>query len=287
MSIRTISPGISSRAKRALLLAPALLLLLVFYAVPVLSILSLSVFDKQAGTLTLGNFVAIFSQPLYLNVFITTVTMSLIIVVTSLVLSYPLAYFIARAPSRSAKVVMLCVMFPFWVSALVRTFSWTVLLQSDGTIGKIMSALHLVPSDTVLVQSKYSLLAGMVQILMPFMVFPIYNAIREIDWRIIRAAESLGAGRFTIATRILLPLSAPGIAAGSVLVFILSMGAYIQPVLLGSRRDVFVAQLIELQASQLLNWNMASALCVVLLVVTFGLVYLMNKIFNINAVMGR
>jgi len=270
--------------KTGLLLALPLAFLCLFFAVPVSRMLVLAFQDQQTGDLTLQNFITLIEEPLYGRVLINTVVVSAIVVAASLVLSYPLAFVLARAKRRVAAVLMLFVLFPFWVSALVRTFAWTVILQREGPLNQLLSVLGLIDTPLPLVQSRLALVLGLTQILMPFAVLPLANAIRGIDWNLVRAAESLGAGRMRIFVKILLPLSSHGIAAASFIVFILSMGAFIMPVLLGGRGDTFLAQLIEMQANTLLNWNLAAALSVTLLAITLALVALFRAVFGTPAV---
>ena len=283
-STRSASRGKALRV--VLLLAPSLAFLCLFFAVPVSKMLVLAFQDHATGQLTLQNFVTLVEQPLYGKVLINTVVVSFIVVAVSLVLSYPLAYVLARASRGVAAILMLFVLFPFWVSALVRTFAWTVILQREGPFNQLLATLGLTDTPLALVQSRFALVLGLTQILMPFAVLPLANAIRGIDWNLVRAAESLGAGRILIFFRVILPLSSNGIAAACFIVFILSMGAFIMPVLLGGRGDTFLAQLIEMQANALLNWNLASALSVTLLVIILGLMALFRALFG-SAAMVR
>ncbi len=283
-STRSASRGKALRV--ALLLAPPLAFLCLFFAIPVSKMLVLAFQDHATGQLTLQNFVTLVEQPLYGKVLINTVVVSFIVVAVSLVLSYPLAYVLARASRGVAAILMLFVLFPFWVSALVRTFAWTVILQREGPFNQLLATLGLTDTPLALAQSRFALVLGLTQILMPFAVLPLANAIRGIDWNLVRAAESLGAGRILIFFRVILPLSSNGIAAACFIVFILSMGAFIMPVLLGGRGDTFLAQLIEMQANALLNWNLASALSVTLLVIILGLMALFRTLFG-SAAMVR
>lgn len=280
--VRAASSSATLRA--ALLLAPPLVFLCLFFAIPVSRMFFLAFEDPDTGRFSLQNFITLVEEPLYGKVLLNTVVVSIIVVAVSLAFSYPLAYVLARASRGVAAILMLFVLFPFWVSALVRTFAWTVILQREGPFNQLLVALGFIDSPLPLVQSRFALVLGLTQILMPFAVLPLANAIRSIDWNLVRAAESLGAGRVRIFAKVILPLSSNGIAAACFIVFILSMGAFIMPVLLGGRGDTFLAQLIEMQANALLNWNLASALSVTLLVLTIALMALFRVLFGSSAV---
>jgi len=221
---------------------PALALLAVLFAYPVLRLMALSV---EGGSLAW--YAKALGESLYLEVFWITIRIAIIVTLATLVLSYPVAYFLATTSRLGAALGFALVILPLWTSILVRTYAWMVLLGRNGVV------------------------IGMVHVLMPYMVLPIYAAMRRVDPDLLQAAEGLGAGTLRIFRRVFLPLSAQGIYAGCILVFVLSVGFFITPALLGGGRVIMIAVLIEQQVRDVLNWSFASALASVLLVVTIAI----------------
>jgi ABC-type spermidine/putrescine transport system permease subunit I len=256
--------------RRQLVLAalglPALALLAVLFAYPVLRLMALSV---EGGTLAW--YAKALGESLYLEVFWITLRIALIVTLTTLVMSYPVAYFLATATRLGAALGFALVILPLWTSILVRTYAWMVLLGRNGIVNKSLIALGLVDEPLALLHNELGVIIGMVHVLMPYMVLPIYAGMRRVDPDLLQATEGLGAGTFRIFRRVFLPLSAQGIYAGSILVFVLSVGFFITPALLGGGRVIMIAVLIEQQVRDVLNWSFASALAVVLLVATIAI----------------
>lgn len=262
------SPAAVERRRQRVLAAlgvPALTLLVTLFAYPVLRLMALSV---EGGSLAW--YAKALSESLYLEVFWITVRIAVIVTAVALVLSYPVAYFLATATRLAAAFGFALVILPLWTSILVRTYAWMVLLGRNGIANKSLIALGIIDEPLALLHNEVGVIIGMVHVLMPYMVLPIYAAMRRVDPDLLQAAEGLGAGAFRIFGRVFLPLSAQGIYAGCTLVFVLSVGFFITPALLGGGRVIMIAVLIEQQVRDVLNWSFASALATVLLVATIA-----------------
>jgi len=263
------SPAVVERRRQRLLAAlaiPALALLAVLFAYPVLRLIALSV---EGGSLTW--YATALGESLYLEVFWITIRIAVIVTAMTLVLSYPVAYFLATTSRLGAALGFALVILPLWTSILVRTYAWMVLLGRNGIVNKSLIAVGAIDEPLALLHNELGVIIGMVHVLMPYMVLPIYAAMRRVDPDLLQAAEGLGAGTFRIFRRVFLPLSAQGIYAGCILVFVLSVGFFITPALLGGGRVIMIAVLIEQQVRDVLNWPFASALATVLLVATIAI----------------
>lgn len=246
-----------------LLILPALLLFVLFFAFPVVRLLSLGF----AGG-SLAWYAKALTHPLYVQVFLLTVRMALAVTAGCLLLGYPIAYLLATTTRFWRMVGFLFILFPFWTSVLVRTYAWMVLLGRNGVVNKILLATGLIEQPLALMYNFTGVLIGMVHVLLPYMILPLYGALRRVDPNLVQAAEGLGAPHWRVFWRIYLPLTLNGIAAGTILVFVLSLGFFITPALLGGGRVVMIAVLIQQQVGELLDWNFAAALSGLLLVVT-------------------
>lgn len=258
--------------KRSWLVAPAVALVLIVFVYPVFWLLLRSFSDPHWG---FQNFRALVDRPVYLRALANTVIVSGSVTFFCLLLGYPLAYTIANAGSRVRRLLVFAVLIPFWTSLLVRTFAWMVLLQQKGLINQALLRLGLIDQPLTLIYNRVGVIIGMVHILLPFMVLPLYSVLTRIDPSYTSAAASLGAHPLSNFLRIYLPLSLPGVLTGTVLVFAIGLGYYITPALLGGPGDTMIAQLIEMQVSEFGRWGLAGALAVILLIgtsVTFVLV---------------
>ena len=251
--------------RHLLLLLPALLVLALLFAYPLLGIVNRSVY--KAGY-TLQFYRQIFRIPVYLQVLAATFKVSAVVTIVCLVLGYPLAYVLATRRPRTAQLLMIIVVLPFFTSIIVRTYAWMVLLGRNGIVNQYLMALGLTDKPLPLLYNQAGVVIGMSYVLLPYMVLTVYSVMRGIDPGLVRAAHSLGASRMQAFGRVFLPLSLPGIAGGTLLVFILSLGFFITPALMGGPGDMMIAMLIEREVEITLNWSFASALAVVLLALT-------------------
>ena len=251
---------------------PALLLLFFFFLFPVVRMLGFSLeggsFDWYAKALGEG---------LYLRVFWNTFEIALLVTFFCLVLGYPLGFLMATTTPLWATVGFIFVLLPLWTSVLVRTYAWMVLLGRNGVFNRLLIDAGIVEDPLPLLHNFTGVMIGMVHVLLPYMVLPVYGAVRRLDPAIVAAAEGLGASSWRIFWRIYLPLTLNGIFAGAVIVFVLSLGFYITPALLGGGRVIMIAVLIEQQVRETLNWPFAAALSAVLLAFTFAVYALAQR----------
>jgi putative spermidine/putrescine transport system permease protein len=227
---------------------------------------------------------AVDDNAIYRDVIARTFAISASVTLICLLLGYPLAYWIATAPPRTSRMLMLMVLLPFWTSLLVRTTAWVVVLQGGGVVNSLLGWLGLVdPQHPLeLIHNRIGVLIAMTHILLPFMVLPIYSVMKGIPPNYMRAAASLGAPPASAFLRVYLPLSLPGVSAGGLLVFILALGYYITPALVGGPQDQMLSYFIAYFASQVTNWGMAAALSATLLVLVLLLYALYHRLVGID-----
>ena len=223
-------------------------------------------------------------EQIYLFLFKRTLFLSLVITLSTLLLGYPLAYLLANLPLRASNLLLILVLLPFWTSLLVRTTSWIVLLQQQGVVNDLLVWLGVVADDRrlQLIFNQTGTIIAMTQILLPFMILPTYSVMKTIPPSYVRAARSLGATPWTAFWRVYFPNSIPGISAGAILVFILSIGYYITPELVGGTSGTFISNRIAYHISSSLNWGLAAALGVLLLIAVLMLYYVYDKVVGID-----
>ena len=221
-----------------------------------------------------------------ITLFQRTLFMSLVITISCILLGYPVAWILANLPARQANILMILVLLPFWTSLLVRTSAWKVMLQQQGVINDVLVWLGLVDNAErlVMINNQFGTIVAMTHILLPFMILPMYSVMQTIPPTYLRAAKSLGATNWTAFWRVYFPQTIPGIGAGSILVFILSIGYYITPEIVGGTKGVFISNRIAYNISSSLNWGLAAALGAILLVVVLLLYWAYDKIVGIDNV---
>lgn len=226
------------------------------------------------------------NERIYILLFQRTLFMSLVITLSCILLGYPVAWLLANLPARSANVLMILVLLPFWTSLLVRTSAWKVLLQQQGVINDTLVWLGIVneAGRLALINNQTGTIIAMTHILLPFMILPLYSVMKTIPPSYLRAAKSLGATNWTAFWRVYFPQSVPGIGAGSILVFILAIGYYITPELVGGTQGVFISNRIAYHISSSLNWGLAAALGTILLVAVLALYWVYDRIVGIDNV---
>jgi putative spermidine/putrescine transport system permease protein len=226
------------------------------------------------------------NERIYLTLFNRTIVMSLMITLSCLLLGYPIAYLLSHLPMRTSNMLMILVLLPFWTSLLVRTSAWKVLLQQEGVINDFLVWIGLIndAGRLVMINNQTGTIIAMTHILLPFMILPLYSVMQSILPTYVRAAKSLGANDWTAFWRVYFPQSVPGIGAGAILVFILSIGYYITPELVGGTSGIFISNRIAYHISSSLNWGLAAALGAILLVLVLLLFYVYDKIVGIDNV---
>ncbi len=221
---------------------------------------------------------------IYLTLFHRTLWMSALITLLCLLLGYPVSYLLATLPLRISNLLMILVLLPFWTSLLVRTTSWIALLQTEGVLNDLLVLVGIIPEEAriQMIHNKLGTFIAMTHILLPFMILPLYSVMKTIPPSYMRAACSLGATPFTAFVRVYMPNTVPGVGAGCILVFILSIGYYITPALVGGRTGTFISNFIAVHVGQTLNWGLAAALGVMLLALVLALYLLYDKIVGID-----
>ena len=261
------------RAVPLLLAAPLLLYMLVFYALPVVAMLLRSLNDPAW---TLANYATLFEDVVFQKTFWITINTSVTVTLGCLVLGYPVAMGLVRARSM-APFILVIILLPFWTSVLVRSYAWMVLLGRHGLVNEALLALGMIDRPIRILNTPLATQIAMIHILLPYMILPIANALRQIDPSLIRAASGLGATPFMTFRQVILPLSMSGVAAGTLLTFVLALGFYITPAMVGGPRDITLSMLIAQQVDQL-NWAYAAALSAVLLATALAILAVARKL---------
>ncbi len=225
-------------------------------------------------------------ERIYLKLFVRTLIMSITITLSCVLLGYPVSFLLATLPMRTSNLLMILVLLPFWTSLLVRTSAWKVLLQQQGVINDFLVWIRVIDAGSrlVMMNNQTGTIIAMTHILLPFMVLPLFSVMKTISPNYVRAAKSLGANDWTAFWRVYFPQSVPGIGAGSILVFILSIGYYITPELVGGTSGIFISNRIAYHISSSLNWGLGAALGVILLVLVMALYGIYDKIVGIDNV---
>jgi ABC-type spermidine/putrescine transport system permease subunit I len=264
---------------------PALALVVVTMILPIAWLFWLS-FLADDGSLSLVHYRRLIDQPSYARIFRATFEISALATLVCIVLGYPLAYVLAQLPVRLANLCMIGVLLPFWTSILVRTYAWLVLLQRQGLINTWGIKLGLWEEPLALVHNLNGTLIGMVHIMLPFLILPVYGSMRAIDRDYLKAAANLGASPTRAFWMVFFPLSLPGLLAGAMIVFILCLGFYVTPAVLGGGKVIMVANRIANDIEIFFNWGAASALGVVLLVLTMVVLYAASRLVRLDRIFG-
>ena len=223
-------------------------------------------------------------RQIHILLFFRTLEISLVVTIACLLLGYPVAYLLAGLPVRSANLLLILVLLPFWTSLLVRTTAWIAMLQGQGVLNDLFVVFGFATDDDrfSLIYNKTGTLIAMTHILLPFMILPLYSVMKTIPPSYVRAARSMGATNWTSFWRIYFPQSVPGIGAGALLVFILAIGYFITPALVGGQDGIMISNMIDFHMRKSLNWNLAAALGLVLLVFVLFLYWLYDRIVGID-----
>jgi ABC-type spermidine/putrescine transport system permease subunit I len=251
----------------ASLTLPATLIVGLLMIIPIAWLLSMSLVG-QDGQFSLENYTLFFAEAVYRQMFITTFMVAFVVTAICLILGYPVAYLLAILPPPWSGLLMLAVLMPFWTSTLVRTFAWLIILQRNGLVNQTLVWMGAIERPIALVHNMTGTIIGMVHIMVPFLILPLYASMKAIDLNLMRAAANLGSTPAHAFCRVYLPLSMPGLIAGTIMVFVMCLGFYITPALLGGGKIKMIAQRIEESLALYPTWGPASALAVLLLVMT-------------------
>ena len=244
------------------LLAPATLFLAAWFAWPLVQLLGLSLSSPEG---MLAPYRELAESRVFRTVFLNTLQLALVVTAICTVLAYPAAWLLTRVRGVWFSLALYCVLVPFWISVLVRTFSWMLLLERNGPVNSALVGLGLVERPLRLLFNDFGVHLGMVHVLLPYAILPVYAAMLKIDGRLLMASDGLGAGRAATFFRVYLPLTMPGVKAGAAFVFLLALGFYITPALLGGPQNLTAAMLIDSFVNERLVWPLAAAASFVLL----------------------
>lgn len=265
------------------LILPAFLLMTAIYIAPILQVLAISVTEPTVG---FDNYERLLTNAGVQRAIITTLRIGLITTAIALLLGYVLAYVIALASPTAQRWWLLAVLVPLWISVLVRAFAWVTLLRRQGLVNQGLMSAGIIDAPLALVWNELGIIIGMVHYMVPYAVLPMLASMREIDPRLLAAARGLGASRFTVFRCIFFPLSAPGLAASGVLVFIFSLGFYITPAILGGGRTLMAAEWIKMQILDIVRWGMGAMLATVLVIAILTTLAVFSRVVNLKRLFG-
>ena len=271
------------RSREGALVLPALAFYVLVYLYPLSRIVDWSFFDPD---FTLKFYQELLAEPAYFKALRNTLQISVLVTLISLMLGYPLAYLMTTTSARARRVLTVLILVPFWTSILVRTFAWLVILGNNGLVNRALLDLGLVEFPQKLLFNMVGVQVGMVHVLLPFMVFPLYGVMSRIDLNVVRVARSLGAVPRKAFLYVFLPLSLPGVGAGCILVFLLAIGFYVTPALLGGPGQITLATMIDMMINTFLNFGFAATLGVLLLAVVGGIFGLFSGLMGLNRIVG-
>ena len=265
------------------LAAPLLILLSVFFLYPLIALFPESLIAD--GKFSLEHYRHFFREPLYGFILVRTIRIAAYVTVICFLIGYPVAYFLASLKNRKvSNLLMICVLLPFFTSILVRSYAWIVIFQTKGLINSIFLTLGIIERPLSILYTEMAVIIGMVHIMLPFMILPVYSVLKNLDRNLLRAARNLGANAVKAFLRVTFPLSLPGVGAGVMFTFILSLGFFITPALLGGPKTLMISTLIEQQINRLMNWEFASAISVILLITTVLVVGVFDRIVGLDKI---
>ena len=267
------------------LTAPAVIAVAIIMVMPVTWLFYLS-FLADDGSFSFENYTRMVESKSYARIFMTTFKVSIYTTAICILIGYPLAYFLSQLPSRMANLCMLTVLLPFWTSLLVRTYAWLVLLQRKGIINSWGIDIGLWDEPLRLVNNLSGTLIGMVHIMVPFLILPVYGSMKAISQDYMKASSNLGATPSQTFWQVFFPLSLPGLFAGTLIVFVLCLGFFVTPAVLGGGKVIMVSMAITTNIELFFNWGAASALGVVLLIITMSILFVSSKLLNLNQILG-
>jgi len=271
------------RAAYWLIMMPAIVMLVLVYLVPLLDVLLTSVTDPKPG---LGNYGLLFTSASVQNTLLTTLRIAAITTFFTLLLGYLVSYAMRGATSRQQRLMLFCVLLPFWISILVRSFAWLTLLRGSGPINGALVGMGLIDEPLELVRNETGVLIGMVHVMLPYAVLTLYANMRGIDVGLVAAARSLGASRLQAFRMVFLPLTRPGLIGAGTLVFILSLGFYVTPTLLGGGKVLMVAEYIAVQINDTLRWGLGTMLATALMIAVLGTLWALSRVIDVKRLFG-
>ena len=276
---RRSGPGVQA----SLWMLPAVVILAATYFYPLIRVLSTSVTDPHPGV---GNYIGLLSNKDAQRIIWTTIRISLTATFIAVVLGYVVAYAMLMGSKRRRVLMFACVMVPFWISILVRTFAWILLLRTEGIVNNALIALHIIDDPIDLLYNEFGVLVGTIHYMIPIAVLTLYGQMEGIDRRLLTAARGLGAGPVFAFRTVFLPLSIPGIVAATILIFINGIGYFVIPALLGGGKTLMLAEYIGLLITTIVNWGLGTALATVLVLIVLALLFVMSRVVDVRRSLG-
>src|SRR5262245_15757751 len=274
----TMSSALPRRRDLAFL-TPLFVFMLVVFDLPILVMLGWSVTNP---TFTLRHYATVFQVPAYVKVLVNTGRIALVTTLVCVALGYPLAYWLRGLAGRARLVGLVLLVLPFWISILIRTYAWIVILGNAGVVNRTLQALGLIGAPLPILYNELGVTIGTVNVLLPFFVLPLYASMLRIDERLLQAAASLGASQRSIFWRVFFPLTIPAVAAGAILVFMLTLGFYITPAVLGGGRIPMIANMLDMLINTFPRWELAAAISTLLLFLVSAF-YLVSRAIRTHA----
>ncbi len=265
------------------LILPALVFIASWFLIPLGQLFALSL-SSEAGPL--ASYAELIGSSVFRRVFVNTMVLACIVTIICVVLAYPTAYLLTKLRGFWFSVALYCVLVPFWISVLVRTFSWMLLLERNGPINSFLMYSGITASPINMLFNNFSVYLGMVHVLLPYAIFPMYSSMLRVDNRLLQASEGLGARGTTTFLRVYLPLTMPGVLAGGAFVLLLALGFYITPTLLGGLQNLTAAMLIDNFVNERLVWPLAAAASFILLGLVLGILALASKFLSLGSMVG-
>lgn len=267
--------GRQTKGALAILLSPSLFWLGVFFIAPVLVVLVVS-FSKRSllGVVeydfNLNNYVRVFSDPIYLRIFWKSLWLAIVNTILCLIVAYPFAFYIARQTPNRQRLLIFLVMVPFWTSFLIRTYALIFVIRDTGLINNMLISLGVIEQPINIMFTQSAVMLGMLYGYLPFAVLPLYASIEQLDFNYVQAAQDLGANGFKVFTRIILPLTMPGVVAASIITFIPTLGAFVTPDLMGGGNTFLIGNLLQQQFMTVRDWPFGSALGIILMLMVLA-----------------
>ncbi|MBL6616808.1 MAG: ABC transporter permease [Reyranella sp.] len=276
-------PGRSGRTAYWLIMLPAVIMLLLIYLVPLGDVLLTSVTDPRPG---LDNYAMLFTSSSVQKALLTTLRIAAITTAAALLMGYLVAYAMRAASSRKQRIMLFCVLLPFWISVLVRSFAWLTLLRGSGPVNNLLVGLGLIDEPLALVRNETGVLIGMIHVMLPYAILTLYANMRGIDVGLVAAARSLGASRLQAFRMVFLPLTRPGLIGAGTLVFILSLGFYVTPALLGGGKVLMIAEYVAVQINDTLRWGLGTMLAATLMIAVLGALWALSRVVDVRRLFG-
>jgi spermidine/putrescine transport system permease protein len=272
-------------------LAPPVAWLAVFFLLPMIAVFAYSLATRTPGGgivfgVAVQNYVRIGESSLYLWATLRSLRIAVVVTAATFIVAYPVAYYLALVATRWRLALFVLLIVPWWCSILVKSFAWVAILSDTGVVNRALLQLHLIDHPLKLLYNEIAVVIGLVHVLIPFMVLPIYATIEKLDRRLVEAAANLGSSPLRAFIEVILPLSLPGVAAGALLTFILGFGSFITPALLGSERTLMIAPLIQAQFMEAFDWPFGAALSMVLLGLVLILLAAFNRLIGLDRLWG-